>query len=168
MKLLDWIILIAYGHLLKLDDLQFGFQAENSTSLCSWMAFETIDHYIRHGSIVYGVLMDCTKAFDTVQHSKLFGKMLDAKVPGVWVRLLIHMYRSQMAEVRWKDHYSEQFSIKNGVRQGAILSPILFCFYMNELFTLLRNARTGCHVGNFFAGAMGYANNLLLLCPRCS
>ena len=139
--------------------------AENSTSLCSWMAFETIDHYIRQGSIVYGVLMDCTKAFDTVQHSKLFGKMLDAKVPGIWVRLLIHVYRSQMAEVRWKDHYSEQFSIKNGVRQGAILSPILFCFYMNELFTLLRNARTGCHVGNFFAGAMGYADDLLLLCP---
>ena len=43
LKLLDWIILIAYGHLLKLDDLQFGFQADNSTSLCSWMAFETID-----------------------------------------------------------------------------------------------------------------------------
>ena len=165
LKLLDWIIIISYGHLLKLDDLQFGFQKDNSTSLCSWMVFETIDHYIRNGSIVYGVLMDCTKAFDTVQHSKLFQKMLDVKVPGIIVRLLIHIYRRQKAEVRWKEHYSEQFTIKNGVRQGAILSPILFCSYMNDLFTILRNAKTGCHVGNFFAGAMGYADDLLLLCP---
>ena len=71
LKLLDWIVIISYGHLLKLDDLQFGFQKENSTSLCSWMVFETIDYYVRNGSIVYGVLMDCTKAFDTIQHSKI-------------------------------------------------------------------------------------------------
>ena len=165
LKLLDWVVIICYGHLLKLDDLQFGFQKENSTSLCSWMVFETIDHYIRNGSIVYGVLMDCTKAFDTIQHSKLFKKMLDANVPGVVVRLLIHIYRRQKAEVRWKDSYSDKFSVKNGVRQGAILSPILFCFYMNDLFGLLRDTKSGCHIGNYFAGAMGYADDLLLLCP---
>ena len=99
LKLLDWMFIITNGHLLELDDLQFGFQKDNSTSLCSWMAFETIDYYIRNGSIVYGVLMDCTKAFDTIQHSKLFKKMLDANVPGVMVRLLIYIYRSQRAEV---------------------------------------------------------------------
>ena len=87
------------GHLLKLDDLQIGFQKENSTSLCSWMVFEMIDYSIRNGSIVYGVLMDCTKAFDTIQHSTMFKKMLDAKVPGVVVRLLIFIYRTQKAEV---------------------------------------------------------------------
>ena len=80
--------------------------------------------------------------------------MLDVKVPGIIVRLLIHIYRRQKAEVRWKEDYSEQFTIKNGVRQGAILSPILFCFYMNDFFKLLRDAKTGCHVGNFFAGGI--------------
>ena len=165
LKLLDQIIIICYGHLLKLDDLQFGFQKNNSTSLCSWVAFETIDYYLRNGSIVYGVLMDCTKAFDTIQHSKLFGKMLEAEVPGVLVRLMIYIYRKQTAQVRWKNINSDQFSIANGVRQGAILSPILFCFYMNNLFSILRASRTGCHVGSYYAGALGYADDLLLLCP---
>jgi hypothetical protein len=75
------------------------------------------------------------------------------------------MYRKQKAEVKGKEWYSDQFTIKNGVRQGAILSPKLFCFYMDGLFTLLRDAKTGCHVGKYFAGAMGYADDLLLLCP---
>ena len=77
---------------MKLDDFQFGFQQNSSTSLCSWVVYETIDHYLRNGSIVYGVLMDCTKAFDTIQHSKLFKKLFEAGVPPVVVRLLIFIY----------------------------------------------------------------------------
>ena len=165
LKLLDWIIILKYGHLMKLDDLQFGFQKNNSTSLCSWMAFETIDLYLRNGSIVYGALMDCTKAFDTVVHSKLFKKLLEASVPPIVIRLLIHIYRAQTAEVNWKGDKSSEFLISNGVRQGAVLSPILFCFYMNDLFQILRKNKTGCFIGNYFAGVFGYADDLLLLCP---
>ena len=36
LKLIDWIFIINYGHLLKCDDFQFGFQELSSTSLCSW------------------------------------------------------------------------------------------------------------------------------------
>ena len=107
--------------------------------------------------------MDCTKAFDTIQHSKLFSKMLEAGVPGILVRLLVHIYRRQRAEVRWKNTNSEQFAISNGVRQGAILSPILFCFYMNDLFSIMRDSRTGCHLGSYYVGCLGYADDLLLL-----
>ena len=85
LKILDWIIILNYGQFLKLDELQFGYQKGNSTSLCTWLVYETIDMYTRNGNIVYGVLMDCTKAFDTIQHSKLFQKMLKASIPPVIV-----------------------------------------------------------------------------------
>ena len=78
LKLLDWVILINYGDLLKNNTFQFGFQKLSNTSLCSWMMYETIDQYLRHGSTVYGCLGDCTKAFNTVVHSKLLQKLLDA------------------------------------------------------------------------------------------
>ena len=45
LKLLDWIILLNYGHLLKTNDFQFGFQ-----NLCSWVVYETIDQYLRRGA----------------------------------------------------------------------------------------------------------------------
>ena len=89
LKLLDWVILLNYGHLLKNNDFQFGFQQLSNTSLCSWMVYETVDQYLRNGRTVYGCLLDCTKAFDTIEHSLLFQKLLDAGVPPVIVRLLI-------------------------------------------------------------------------------
>ena len=168
LKLLDWIIINIFGHILELDDFQFGFQANSSTSLCSWVVYETIDSYIREGSVVFGVLMDCTKAFDTVQHSTLFQKLIDAGLPTVIVRLLICIYQKQSANVRWKSHNSKSFTIKNGVRQGAVLSPIIFCFYMNNMFLELRRSRSGCKIGPYYAGAHGYADDLLLLCPSRS
>ena len=125
LKLLDWVILINYSHLLKCDDFQFVFQELSNTSLCSWVVYETIDQFIRNGSLVYGCLLDCTKAFDTIKHSILFEKLLEAKVPPIVVRLLISIYRRQMANVRWILEVSNQFPIRNGVCQGAIASPIL-------------------------------------------
>ena len=102
LKLLDWSILLNYGHLLKTNDFQFGFQKGSNTSLCSWVVYETIDQYLNGGSTVYGCLLDCSKAFDTVERSKLFTKLLDAGFPPIIVRLLIAIYRNQTANVRWK------------------------------------------------------------------
>ena len=80
LKLIDWVVMILYGDLLKANDLQFGFQQCSSTSLCSWMVLETIDSYLRNGSPVYGCLLDCSKAFNTSKHSKLFSKLRVATV----------------------------------------------------------------------------------------
>ena len=168
LKLLDWILILKYGHLLKSDDLQFGFQPLSNTSLCSWFVYETIDKYLRNGSTVYGCLLDCTKAFDTVEHSKLFEKLLEAKVPRIMVRLLMVIYRQQTAKVRWKQQFSEEFEIRNGVRQGAVISPIFFCFYMDSLFTILKRNNSGCLISGYYAGCVGYADDLLFLCPSRS
>ena len=54
LKLLDWVILLNYGHLLKNDNFQFWFQKHSNTSLCPNMMYETIDQYLRNASTVYG------------------------------------------------------------------------------------------------------------------
>ena len=165
LKLIDWVIILSYGHKLKTNEFQFGFQQQSSTSLCSWLAFETIDSYLRKGSTVFGCLLDCTKAFDTVDHAKLFLKLKKAGIPPVVIRLLICIYRKQTALVKWKGNSSSCFSIRNGVRQGAVISPLFFSFYMDDLFSLLEKTGSGCMIGNYYAGCFGYADDLLFLCP---
>ena len=44
LKLIDWPFINIFGHHLKLDEFQFGFQENSSTSLCSWVVYETINH----------------------------------------------------------------------------------------------------------------------------
>ena len=99
------------------NDFQFGFQKLSNTSLCSWVVYETIDQYLMNGSIVYGCLLDWIKSFDTVEHSRLFQKLIDSKMPLIIVRMLITIYRRQTTNVRWKGQLSEDFLIRNGVRQ---------------------------------------------------
>ena len=78
------------------------------------------------------------------------------------------MYKNQKLQVKWNNHYSQQFEVTNGVRQGGVLSPLLFSVYVDELLDKLKQNNTGCHIGHHFMGALGYADDLILLCPSVS
>ena len=60
---------------------------------------------------------------------------------------------------------SDNFSIGNGVRQGAVLSPLLFTLYIDMLIITLQDLRLGCHVGPIFSGFFGYADDVALATP---
>ena len=51
---------------------------------------------------------------------------------------------------------SDQVKATDGVKQGGILSPILFIVYIDELLLKLKDSRIGCHTGSTFCGALGY------------
>ena len=55
--------------------------------------------------------------------------------------------------------------MRNGVRQGAVLSAIFYCIYMNDLFELLRRSKYGCWINGYFFGILGYSDDNFLLAP---
>ena len=73
------------------------------------------------------------KAFDHVNHSTLFNKLLRKGGNAAVVKLLISQYEAQKFHVRWGTSLSDGFSVTNGMRQGGILSPYLFNVYIDEL-----------------------------------
>ena len=99
------------------------------------------------------------------KYSILFTKLVEKGWPAVVVRALIVVYERQYAWVRWGKTSSDIFSVVNGTRQGSVLSPTLFANYMDEILTSLRNLGVGCYVGEVFMGALGYADDLVLLAP---
>ena len=165
LKIFDLVIISEFKEFLELDDLQFAYQSGVSTSMCTWLAVETISHFLRNGSEVYTCLMDMSKAFDTVQHSHLFQKLLDQGMPMIIVRYILISYKYQRANVSWDGEQSRFFSIGNGVKQGAILSAILYCVYTNGLFQKLRQQKIGCFVEESFVGVLGYADDIYLMSP---
>lgn len=122
-----------FGDILKLGELQFGYQEGCSATMATWIALENISYFFRNGSDVFVCLMDMTKAFDMVQHSILFKKLIDKGLPLIIVRLLFIMYTTQKANVRWAGLLSRYFDMTNGVKQGAIL----YYFYSDDLYCIV-------------------------------
>ena len=165
LKMLDWIIILLFGDTFGLHDLQFAYQPGISGNMCTFAVLETIDYFLRNGSEVFMCTMDMSKAFDVTMHSLLFSKMLKAGLSAIFIRLLIFIYSEQFANVRWNGQISSLFSMHNGVRQGAILSAIAYCFYCEQLFELLERRRSGCWVKGIFLGLLGYSDDNICLAP---
>ena len=75
--------------------------------------------------------LDASKAFDRVNYCKLFRMLVARGLPPCIIRVLINMYVTQQACVSWAGIISDYFSVHNGVRQGGVLSSILFCVYQS-------------------------------------
>ena len=90
---------------------------------------------------------DASKAFDLVDHGVLFQKLLDRGLPLPVLKFLVSWYGSQQMHVCWGDSLSEPFNVSNAVRQGSVLSPLLFAVYLDDLLVELRESGVGCLVG---------------------
>ena len=167
-KLLEIVILNRQTNALKTSELQYGFKSESSTTMCTFMVLETISYYKSRGSNVHMLLLDASKAFDRVNYIKLFDKLIEKGMCPLIVRLLLNMYTNQKLQVKWNSCISTKFNVTNGVRQGGILSPMFFSVYIDDLLVKLKNSAVGCHIGNHYVGALGYADDLILLCPSVS
>ena len=105
-----------------------------------------IHFYRSQGSPVFLCSLDASKAFDRVNHLKLFSILLQRNVPLYIVRILAVWYTTQQLCVRWGTIFSTPFFVTNGVRQGGILSPRLFNLYLDDLSKSLMNCKIGCTV----------------------
>ena len=123
------------------------------------------DNFLRNNSEAFICTMDMTKAFDNVKQSTLFEKLIKRDFPPIMIRFLMYEYEIQVANVKWNNCYSMEFNIKNGVKQGAVLSALLYCVYVDGLFHILRKSRLGCWINGEFVGIVGYADDNMLLSP---
>ena len=126
---------------------------------------EILDRYNSLHSTIFTCFIDASKAFDRVNHQKLFIKLHHRGVPKVIIRILVYWYAHQSMQVKWGDSVSEPFYVGNGVRQGGILSPFLFNVYMDELSQQLNACNTGCVIGNSLINHLMYADDLVIFCP---
>lgn len=112
------------------NDLQFGFKSNVSTIMCTNVVIETVQYYVENKSPVFTLFIDASKAFDRLSHIDLFEMLSRRNVCPLIIRLLFNMYINSYMQVRWQNSVSDRFKIGNGVKQGGVLSPMLFNIYI--------------------------------------
>ena len=162
-KAIDLMILNRHQEAFNSSDLQFGFKSSHSTNHCTFFAKEVIAYHINNGSDVFSCAIDMQKAFDRVDLTKLFTKLLQRPIPVLIVHILFHLYFNVNLRVLWNGAYSANFCSLNGVKQGGILSPYLFSIFINDLLLALELNNEGCRDGHEFFGCIAYADDILLL-----
>ena len=100
-KVIEIVLLLRYDNILTSVDNQFGFKSSHSTYLCLYVFKQIIQYYVKKSSPVYTCFIDASKAFDRVNHDKLFQKLIDIKVPIYIVRLIVDWYSNQTFVVKW-------------------------------------------------------------------
>jgi hypothetical protein len=88
-----------------------------------------LEKAMAYGKTVFMCFIDYNKAFDCVDHSRLWNTLRKMGVPEHLTVLIESMYTKQKAAVRKEYGNMEWFEVRKGVRQGCILSPYLFNLY---------------------------------------
>ena len=164
-KLFDMVILDLFKKEFSTSDMQFGFKNHHSTIMCTAIYLEAIHHFVNNNSDVYSCLLDASKAFDRVHYGKLFDLLISKNVPFCIIRLIKDSYLRQNVCVVWDNYRSPPFSISNGVKQGGVLSPVLFTMYIDVLLIRLKETGIGCIYNGVYVGAVAYADDVTLICP---
>ena len=113
----------------ELPDVQAGFRKSRGTTdqianIC-WIVEKARDFQKN----IYFCFIDYAKAFDCVDHNKLWNILKEMGIPDHLTCLLRNLYAGQEAKVRTGHETTDWFQIGKGVRQGCILSSYLFNLY---------------------------------------
>ena len=114
---------------------------------------------------VYFCFIDYTKAFDCVDHNKLWNILKEMGIPDHLTCLLRNLYIGQKATVRIGHETTDWFQIGKVVRQGCILSPCLFNLYAEYIMRNagLDEAQAGIKIARRNINNLRYADDTTLM-----
>ena len=142
---------------------QAGFRAGHSTMDHVFVLHHVIDFYRQKGKQLYCAFVDYSKAFDLVNRSALWYKLISHGVSGKVLTVIKNIYRGAKSCIRVNGALSDFFACSTGVRQGENLSPILFAIFLNDFKTFLSSKYNGLSLGKECGDLEPYARLYVLL-----
>ena len=114
---------------------------------------------------IYFCFIDYTKAFDCVDHNKLWKFLKEMGIPDHLTFLLRNLYAGQEATVRTGHGTTDWFQIGKGVHQGCMLSPCLFNLYAESIMrnTGLEEVQAGIKIAGRNINNLRYADETTLM-----
>jgi len=148
----------------ELTDVQTGFRkgrgARNQIANICWIIKKAREFQKN----IYFCFIDYIKAFDCVDHNRVWKILQEMQTPDHLTCLLRNLYARQEATVRTGHGTTDWFQIRKGVHQGCILSPCLFHLYAEYIMwnAGLDEAQAGIKIAERNINNLRYADNTTL------
>ena len=125
-----------------LNDAQYGFRPGRGTTDAIFVVKMILEKSWEWGIDKFALFIDLEKAFDRIDRNGLWQVLSDQhyNIPTKLIRVIRSMYSQCSGKVMTQGIESKSFDIKSGVRQGDVLSPLLFIIFMDKC---LRDIRAG-------------------------
>ena len=112
---------------------------------------------------VHLTTLDAEKAFDVVWHEGLLRKLYLDGIGGDMWRLIKSLHEGTNIQVKWNTELTDKRELRQGIRQGAKLSTIMYKRFNNGILHALTETNLGPHIGTFNITSPTCADDLALL-----
>ena len=131
-----------------LDQEQAGFRTGKSTIDQIFTLNQLVEKFLEMDRQIYHIFVDFEKAFDSVNHTLLWKILTIEGIPPKYTNLIRSLYNNANSIVRISNNTSQPFQQQRGVRQGCIISPLIFNLFLQHVIneSTIKNIDDGIKV----------------------
>ncbi len=147
-----------------ISDAQFGFRKGHSTVDAIFVLNAVIQKVLREKGRLSCAFIDFKKAFDSVYRNGLWFKLCHLGLTGKTLRIIRNMYSQVKSCIRGCKSYSEFFECAIGLKQGEVMSPVLFSLFLEDLELFLQGSNeSGLTLDDVTFILMLFADDMVIL-----
>lgn len=151
----------------RIGKTQFGFRTGIGTREAIFSLSQITEKAMEMNIPLFLCFIDYEKAFDRIRHDKLIEILKKIGLDSKDIRIIRDAYWNQKTKVKIDNEETEWIEIKRGVRQGCILSPILYNIYSEEIVQeVLDNRKEGIKINGTVINNLRYADDMVLIATK--
>ena len=144
-------------------DYQIGFKKGSRPADHLFLLKGIIDNYVKKGKKVFACFIDYKNAYDNVWRDGLYYKLIKYGISPSLVKIIREMYANTQQGLKINGSVTNPFRSYRGVRQGCVLSPLLFNLFINDIPHIFDKSCNPIVLNNIKINSLMYADDLLIL-----
>ena len=147
-----------------LSDAQCGFRSGRSTVDAIFILKSIVDIVLNDKKKLFCCFVDLKKAFDSINLNNLCYKIYHKGLNGKLFRIIKNMYTTVKACVKGCNSYSDYFECAVGLKQGEVISPVLFSLFIDDLELFLQDdPNCGIEINELLMIVLLFADDMVIL-----